>query len=98
MIVVAKLTAKDGMDKKLKEILVDMVSKVKEEKGTLLYSLSCSQQDPKQFVIYEKYVDMDAFIHHSSTEHFKEMSAALAPILAGAPEIGMYDEVAELDK
>ena len=98
MIVVAKLKAKDGMDNKLKEILVDMVSKVKEEEGALLYTVSCSQQDPKQFVIYEKYVDMDAFVHHASTPHFKEMSAALAPLLDGAPEIGMYDEVAVLDK
>ena len=98
MIVVAKLTAKDGMEKKLEELLVDMVAKVKEEEGTLLYSISSSQQDPKQFVIYEKYVDMDAFVHHASTAHFKELSAALASLLDGAPEIGMYDEVAELDK
>ncbi|MBN1571884.1 MAG: antibiotic biosynthesis monooxygenase [Deltaproteobacteria bacterium] len=98
MIVVAKMRAKEGSEEKLKDALVDMVSKVNEEEGTLLYTISRSQSDPKEFLISEKYVDMDAFVHHTSTPHFKELSASLASILDGAPEVGMYDELAALDK
>ncbi len=98
MIVVAKMKAKEGSKEKLEGALIDMVSKVNGEEGTLLYTISRSQSDPKEFLIYEKYVDMDAFVHHTSTPHFKELSDSLASILDGAPEVGMYDELAALDK
>lgn len=98
MIVVAKMKAKEGSEKKLEDALVDMASKVNGEEGTLLYTISRSQSDPREFLIYEKYVDMDAFTHHTSTPHFKELSGELASILDGAPEVGMYDELAALDK
>lgn len=98
MIVVARLKAKEGSEEKLKDALTEVVSKVKGEEGTLLYTISRSQQDPKLFLIYEKYVDMDAFVHHTSTSHFKKLSDSLASLLDGAPEIGMYDELAALDR
>ena len=98
MIVLAKMKAKEGSEKKLEDALVEMVKKVNEEEGTLLYTVSRSQGDPKEFLIYEKYVDMDEFVHHTSTSHFKELSDSLASILDGAPEVGMYDELAALGK
>ena len=96
MIVVAKIFAKSGEEEKLENALKDFVPKVKQEEGTLVYTVHRSKNDPTIFLIYEKYTDMDAFVHHSQTPHFKELGGLLANLLSKAPEIEIYDEVASL--
>ena len=98
MIVVAKLKAKSGEDSKMADALQAMVSRVEQEEGTLVYTLHQAQNDPTQFLFYEKYTDAQALKAHSTTPYFKELFGALAPLLDGAPEIEMYDEIAGLKK
>ena len=96
MIVVAKLKAKVGEETNMEEALRGMVAKVAQEEGTLTYTLHRAQQDPSVFVLYEKYRDAAALKAHSSTPYFKELFGALKPMLDGAPEIEMYDELDRL--
>jgi len=98
MIVIAKLKARSGDESKMEEALRAMVSKVEAEEGTLMYSLHRSQKDPTRFLFYEKYKDAEALKAHSETAYFKELSGVLQPLIEGAPEIEMYDEVAALRK
>ena len=58
MIVVAKLKAKSGEESKMAEALQAMVSKVEKEEGTLIYTLHQAQNDPTQFLFYEKYTSL----------------------------------------
>ena len=94
MIVIAKLKSKSGSETEMENALKDMVKKVAEEKGTLVYTLHRSKEDPRTFLFYEKYADEDAFSLHSQTPYFKELFNTLGPLLEGAPSIEMYDEVA----
>jgi quinol monooxygenase YgiN len=96
MIVVAKFSAKSGEEENLEKALKDFVSKVKQEEGTLVYTVNRSKNDPAKFLIYEKYKDMDTFVLHSQTPHFKELGGLLATLLSGDAEIEMYDQVASL--
>ena len=96
MNVVAKLKAKAGEEAKMEEALRGMVDKVAQEQGTLIYTLHRAQQDPSVFLVYEKYKDAAALKAHSSTPYFKELFDVLKPLLDGAPEIEMYDELARL--
>jgi quinol monooxygenase YgiN len=96
MIIVAKLKAKDGKAEEMEKALEEMVGKVKDEEGTLAYTLHKSKKDPSVFLIYEKYKDKDALSFHSSTPHFKELFGLLASLQDGAPEIEVYDEIASL--
>ena len=98
MIVVAKLKAKNGQESKMADALQAMVSKVEKEEETLIYTLHQAQNDPTQFLLYEKYTDAQAFKAHSSTPHFKELFGILEPLMDGAPKIGMYSEIARLIK
>jgi quinol monooxygenase YgiN len=98
MIVVAKLKAKSGEASKMADALQAMVSKVEKEEGTLVYTLHQAKKDPTQFLFYEKYTDGEALKAHSSTPYFKELMGILAPLLDGAPEIEMYNELAGLQK
>ena len=98
MIVVAKIKAKSGEESKMADALQAMVSKVEKEEGTLIYTLHQAQNDPTQFLFYEKYTDGQALKAHSSTPYFKELFGLLQPLLDGAPEIEMYNEIARLEK
>ena len=96
MVVVAKLKAKAGEEGKMEEALRGMVDKVAQEQGTLTYTLHRAQQDPSVFLLYERYQDAAALKAHSSTSYFKGLFGVLKPLLDGAPEIQMYDEIARL--
>ena len=96
MNVVAKLKAKAGEEGRMEEALRGMVDKVAQEQGTLTYTLHRAQQDPSVFLVYEKYKDAAALKAHSATPYFKELFDVLKPLLDGAPEIEIYDELARL--
>ena len=98
MIVVAKLKAKEGDEGEMEKVLTDMVAKVAKEEGTLVYTLHRHKKDPTVFMVYEKYKDKEAFKYHASTSHMKQMFSILQPLLAGEPEIEIYNEIARLNK
>ena len=92
--VVAKIKAKAGEQGKVEQALRDIMPKVREEEGTLSYTLSKSQGDPTMLLVLEKYKDMDAFLAHSSTPYVAEMIVAIAPLLDGDMSVEMFDEIA----
>ncbi|MEK6192832.1 MAG: antibiotic biosynthesis monooxygenase [Deltaproteobacteria bacterium] len=98
MIVVAKLKAKKGAEEEMEKVLRDAVQKVASEEGTLTYTLHRSQSDPCEFLFYEKYTDGEALQAHSTTPYFKAMFAALKDLVDGPADIGMYEELAALNR
>lgn len=97
MIVVAKLKARQENLEEMKDALLDMVSKVKDEEGTLVYTLHQDLGNPAVFLFYEKYKDVDALTAHSSTPHFKALFKTIKTLLDGDPEIAMYNELAGIN-
>ncbi len=98
MVVIARLKVKEGKEQEMEGHLKDMVKKVAAEEGTLLYTILRNTQDRAQFVIFEKYTDQDAFTRHATSPHFAAFSKAIGGLLSGAPEIQIFDEIAELKK
>lgn len=98
MIVVARIKAKAGEEEAMEKVLRDMVGKVKQEPGTLAYTLHRAQNDSTVFLFYEKYADMEAFAFHGGTPYFKELMKTTAPMMDGAPQIDTYDELVGLDR
>ena len=91
---VAKLKAKNGEEAKVEKALRDVLPKVREEEGTLLYNLYRAQDDPAMFMVFEKYRDMDAFLQHASTPYLKDLFDVILPLLDRDISIEMYDEIA----
>lgn len=91
--VIAKIKARSGEEAKVEKALRDVIPKVREEEGTLAYVLHRSQSDKRLFMVYEKYSDMNAFLVHGSTPYLKQMFDVILPLLDGALEIEMYDEL-----
>jgi len=92
--VIAILEAQSGKEQELEEILKSIIPKIEAEEGTLAYILHRAKDNPAQFMFYEKYIDKQALKIHGSSPHFQEMFEKAAPLLAGTPDIKIFEEIA----
>ncbi len=98
MIITARLKAKEGKQHKMEALLTDMVKKVATEPGALAYTVHRSIVDPTLFMIYEKYVDKEAFSFHKDSPHFAALGGALGELLDGAPDLQIWEEIAVIKR
>ena len=70
LIVVARYRAKAGKADTVAEILRKHVEATRAEPGCLQFDACRSLDDPAEFVLYEKYVDEQAFETHRTSAHF----------------------------
>jgi quinol monooxygenase YgiN len=49
-------------------------------------------------MIYEKYVDKEAFSFHKDTPHFAALGGSLGEILDGAPDLQVWEEIAVIKR
>ena len=94
IVVAATLKAVEGKAHELEQEFRRLVPKVLKDPGTISYVVHRGVDSSAKFFVYEKYESGDALKHHSSTEHFKEFSKAIASLLDGSPEFGLYSELA----
>jgi len=95
MTVIAKLKVSAGKEDAFRQAAAKMIEHVKaNEAGTLKYILHRSTSDPTEFVFYEVYADQGAFAAHGGSEAMQQFFGAVGALLAGRPEISMYEELA----
>src|SRR4051812_28490389 len=70
--VVAHYTALPGTGDAIAEILSKHVPATRGEPGCVTFEAYRNRDDPDRFVLYEQYVDDEAFAAHRTTPHFKE--------------------------
>jgi len=90
---IAKIPVQEGKVEEAIDMLKALMVHVAAEEGTLGYTLNRSNKDPNTLVMMERYKDKAALDFHSSTPHFKEFSSRLPAILAGKPEIRVFEEI-----
>jgi len=93
IVVAAKLKAAQGKEDELEKEIRKLVPKVLKDPGTISYVVHRKADAPNEFFVYEKYESGEALKLHSSTEHFKDFSKAIASLLDGRPEVGIYKEL-----
>jgi quinol monooxygenase YgiN len=93
IVVAATLKAVEGKGDALEQEFKKLAPKVLKDPGTIAYALHRSVDDPNKFFVYEKYQDRDALKMHSQTQHFKDFSRAIGPLLSGRAEISLYNEI-----
>jgi quinol monooxygenase YgiN len=72
-VVVAKWTAKPGEEDAVAEALARLAEPSRAEAGNLVYQPHRSTSDPRVFLIYEVYIDEDAFTTHLESDHLREI-------------------------
>jgi quinol monooxygenase YgiN len=83
-VVIAKWTANEGEEAAVAAALQALTEASRAEPGNLVYQPHRDPQDPRVFLIYEQYLDEQAFLAHGASEHFQRHAVGDAiPRLAG---------------
>jgi quinol monooxygenase YgiN len=83
-VLVAKWTAKDGEEDRVRSCLERLAGPSREESGCRYYQPCEDPESPGTFLIFEVYEDEAAFAAHGESAHFQEIGAGEAfPLLEG---------------
>ena len=72
-VVTAHWRAKAGEEEQVAGLLTRNAALSRQEPGCLLFVGHRSVEDPRNFFLYEQYVDEAAFQAHTQTQHFKDI-------------------------
>lgn len=93
IIIKALMKSKEGSGDDLEKIIKIYAPKFLQDPGCVEYKAHRRLDNPNIFFFYEKYENDEALKFHSTAPHFKEMFAAMKPLIDGKPEIAMYKEI-----
>lgn len=71
--VIARHTAVDGMRDTVLAILPKLIEASRKEPGNLAFDAYLNMDDPRSYVLLERYASRAAFATHGETPHFKEL-------------------------
>jgi len=71
-VVTAKWRAMEGEEDAIREIIAIMTPLSRAEEGCLMYVAHQSVEDPRDFFLYEQYLDEAAFKAHAGAAYFSE--------------------------
>lgn len=91
--VIAKLTAKPGLEQRVMEELEHMVSETEKEIGCINYDLHRQIDDPSVFLFHENWISKEALDKHMQTPHFKHLSSIKNEILVEDASIALFELV-----
>jgi quinol monooxygenase YgiN len=72
-VVIARWTAKEGEEDAVAAALTGLIEPSRAEPGNLIYVVHRDPEDARRFVIYESYVDADAYAAHADSDHFRRL-------------------------
>ncbi|MGZ4293497.1 MAG: putative quinol monooxygenase [Solirubrobacteraceae bacterium] len=70
-VVLARWVAKPGEEEAVAAAIEALTEPSRAEPGNLLYQPHRDPADPRVFLLYEQYIDEDAYRAHGESEHFK---------------------------
>jgi len=69
LVCIAKFIAKNGKEKKLKDVLESLILPTRKEIGCNRYELNIAIDNPKEIIYIEKWKDEDRFNAHCNSEY-----------------------------
>jgi quinol monooxygenase YgiN len=91
--VIARHTIAPGNEDQVYALLPDLIAGARSEPGNLAFDAYPALDDPRNYVLLERYTSREAFGEHRETAHFKEiMLGKILPLLANRV-IEQYDVV-----
>jgi quinol monooxygenase YgiN len=78
VVITARYRAKPGAEELIREVLGVMRPASLQEPGCEAYETHVSEEEPGTFLLYERYVDDEAFQLHRDSEHFQRHVVARA--------------------
>ena len=91
--VVAVLRAKPGKEEALREALLGLVDPTRAEPGCLQYDLHVSNENPAEFLFYEKWVDRAALDEHFQKPHLTKLTDRSDELLSEPMDLRTYSKL-----
>ncbi len=85
--VVARFKALEGMDRKLKQLLLTLIGPSRSDEGCIDYELHQAIDDPALFIFYETWKSREHLDRHSSTPHVQQFRSKVKDLLAEPPQL-----------
>ena len=92
--VIARISSKADGTAQIRQILIDLVAPSRRESGCLSYELFQDDENPLDFVTIEHWTDSSAAEAHMDTPHVGEAIAKAGSLLAEAPVIHRFTQLA----
>lgn len=92
--IMARITARDDTSSELRAILCDLAGPSRGEGGCIGYELLQNQDDPREFVTIEEWVDQAAADAHMVTPHVVLAVSKAGDLLDQAPQIHRFAPIA----
>ena len=80
---IATFRAKEDTFEQVRDLIVDYGESVRSEPGNVFFEIYSDANQPRDFVVVERYVNQDAFDAHLGTQLGKEFNKALGPLIEG---------------
>ena len=93
--VVARIKAKAGMEARVREELMALVSPTRSEAGCINYDLHQSLDDKSVFLFYENWVDKQDLDEHLNTPYLQALLGKAEDILAEPIDITLWKMISE---
>lgn len=83
-VVVARWVARSGEEERVASAISKLIAPSRAEPGCLAYRPVRELDDPRSFLIFEEYVDRDAYDAHAASDHFRRYALEEGiPLLEG---------------
>jgi quinol monooxygenase YgiN len=96
-VVAGVFDARPGADAALASVLARYVVVSRTAPGCRNIDLVASLTTPGRFLIYEKWESPEHQRNHLSSAVTEEMAAAALPLLAGPPDLGLFEAISAHD-
>lgn len=91
--VLAKVKAKDGMVKEVKQELMSLVATTRSEPGCIDYNLHQSTDDESLFMFYENWTSKQALDEHIEKPHLQAFIAKAETLLAEPLDVTIWKKL-----
>jgi quinol monooxygenase YgiN len=79
----AEFTVRPGCESRVTEFVHALTAEVRREPGSLAFDPCTRVEQPRSWVVFERYRDEPAFQAHLTSEHCRAFNAALADLIEG---------------
>ena len=91
IVVVAMMKAQPGKEDEVAQALRDLIEPSHGDPGCIFYALHRGADDPSRFVFVERWASREDLQGHNGTPHVGALLERAGDLLAGAPDIAIYD-------
>ena len=93
--VLAMFKAREGLEEKVKEELLNLVAPTRAESGCINYDLHQSSEDKTRFVLYENWVSKKDLDVHLEKPHLERFKSIADEILAEPLQITLWEMISQ---